>query len=167
MFIFQTPKTNHKHRHCIDGALWCFASLQAGGEGRVVLSLLPGMDSYWEAHRSRESITAGGDAVKRTATQRFFDIMESKEVIETSLGHEVGAQRTAKMWAEKVDLAPSSEKISETFVDACFTVGARLMNNDQTQKIVVEADSNGTTPFDSIYKYEAVVKRAQSGNLIH
>eukprot|EP00959_Pyramimonas_sp_CCMP1952_P003842 81107-Pyramimonas_sp.AAC.1 len=62
--------------------------------------------------------------------------MESKEAIETSLGHEVGAQRTAKMWAEKVDLAPSSENISKTYVDACFTVGARLMNNDQTQKIV-------------------------------
>ncbi|CAK0895676.1 unnamed protein product [Prorocentrum cordatum] len=116
---------------------------------------------------SRESITAMGDAVKRTATQRFFDIMESKDVIETSLGHEVGAQRTAKMWAEKVELAPNSEKISETYVDACFTVGARLMSNAQTQKIVVEADSSGTTPFDSIYKYEAVVKRAQSGNLIH
>ncbi|CAK0870056.1 unnamed protein product [Prorocentrum cordatum] len=125
------------------------------------------MDSYWHAHKSRGNTTAMGDAVKRTATQRFFDIMESKEVIETSLGHEVGAQRAAKMWAEKVDLAPSSAKISETYVDACFTVGARLMNNDQTQKIVVEADSNGTTPFDSIYKYEAVVKRAQSGNLIH
>ncbi|CAK0909905.1 unnamed protein product [Prorocentrum cordatum] len=116
---------------------------------------------------SRESIAAMGDAVKRTATQRFFDIMESKDVIETSLGHEVGAQRTAKTWAEKVELAPNSEKISETYVDACFTVGARLMSNVQTQKIVVEADSSGTTPFDSIYKYEAVVKRAQSGNLTH
>eukprot|EP00959_Pyramimonas_sp_CCMP1952_P053701 1123496-Pyramimonas_sp.AAC.1 len=90
------------------------------------------MDSYWQAHKSRENITAMGDAAKRTATQRFFDIMESKEVIETSLGHEVGAQTAAKMWAEKVDFAPSSEKISETYVDAWFTVGARPINNDQT-----------------------------------
>eukprot|EP00959_Pyramimonas_sp_CCMP1952_P201087 4205416-Pyramimonas_sp.AAC.1 len=71
------------------------------------------MDSYWAAHGLRESIAGMGDAVKRAATQRFFDVMESKDVIETSVGHEVGAQKTAKMWAEKVSMAPSSEKISD------------------------------------------------------
>ena len=118
---------------------------------------LQGLSSFWECHNLRERKVAVGDSLKRSATQRFFDVMEAKETIEFETKNTIGAKTMSKYWQENVRTAESGETISEAFVDACFTVGARLMHNPKTQQMCVMADSKGNTCFDSIYKYEAVV----------
>ena len=92
-----------------------------------------------------------GDAAKRTATQRFFDVMESKEVIETDLWACSGSRKDGEVLGREGRPRSEFRKISDTYVDACFTAGPTLMNNEKTQKCAVEADSDGLTPFDSIY----------------
>ena len=94
--------------------------------------------------------------------------MESKELAEKHLGQAVGAEKAAELWAGGViNMAPSSEKVTTSFVDACFTVNARLLSNEKLQLLCEDADSAGVTPLDSIYKYEAIVKRASSPQLIY
>jgi len=127
-----------------------------------------GLDMFWSSQDSRESLVGIGDAVRRSATQRYFVVMESKFNLEQAVpGQNMGAKKITQYWLENVNLAPSSEKVTESFVDACFTTGARLMSNPSTQALCVKADAEGKTPLDSIYKYDATVKRAQTFELIH
>ena len=116
-----------------------------------------GLRSFWACHNLRERRVAVGENVKRSCTQRFFEVMEAKDHIETETRQAIGASAMAKYWESNVEHASGTEKVSESFVDACFTVGARLMSNPKTQEMCVLADTKGATCFDSIYKYEAVV----------
>ena len=120
---------------------------------RSLANRITGLGDYWEAHDSRETIVGLGDVLKRTALQRLQDVMESKELAEKHLGQAVGAEKAAELWSRAVmNMAPSSEKVTTSFVDACFTVNARLLSNEKLQTLCEDADSAGVTPLDSIYK---------------
>ena len=47
-------------------------------------------------------------------------------------------------------------------MDAVFTTMKRLMATPEIQAEIIRADSRGDTPFDTVYKYETIVKRCPS-----
>eukprot|EP00969_Alexandrium_andersonii_P104593 4614677-Alexandrium_andersonii.AAC.1 len=77
----------------------------------------------------------------------------------------LGAQACANAWAEHVKLAARSEQIKPAFVDACMTVWNRALAHDDLRLLVVKADEE-LELFDSVYKLEAVIKKAGSYNQI-
>ena len=89
---------------------------------------------------------------------------ESKQLLDKKMGVSLGAEKTAEIWRNEVNISP--ESFTTGFVDAVFTVMKRLFHIEEIQRVLIEADSAGTTPFDSVYKYEALVKRAPTVDMI-
>ena len=95
--------------------------------------------------------------------QTIFDVWESKAMLDKTLGQSLGAEATAKYWKDNVDKTYHVEEPhTPAMVDACFTIKKRLLNRPTcgTVEALVDADSHECTPFKSVYKYEAVIKRA-------
>lgn len=100
----------------------------------------------------------------------MFDVIDTKAKLEKELGkgagkgQGLGAAACAKAWKINVPrMASSSEEIKEGFIDACLTVWHRAACDASVRRLIVSADSAFVpSPFDSIYKLEAVVKRCGS-----
>ena len=129
----------------------------------ITFEVLDNAKDRWErALQLRESLKELGDSVSRTPMQRLCEVMEAKELLEEQLGKAVGADQCAKHW-ESLTLASSSEPVKKSFVDACVTVKARLLNLDAPRNALLKSDATDAgAPFSSIYTLEAVVKRGSS-----
>ncbi len=120
------------------------------------------LEHFWGNHSIRNQATILWEAVKRTAIQLALDIWESKSMLDQQLGRSLGAEATSKYWKEKVvdnafvDMAPS-------LIDASFAVMKRWLDTDDpSARAAIEADMEGNNPIDSIYKYEAFIKKSTS-----
>ena len=121
---------------------------------------------YWRPLQVREDAGLFGDAVKRTAVQRGYDVMEVKAMLETARAHQLGADACVSAWKANVELAPNSELVKVSFMDACFAVWNRLMSDPTCSALVLSAELLQPSPFDSIYKLEAIVKKARTESCI-
>ena len=120
-------------------------------------------DRVWRAHNLRESQVGIAHAVKMSALQCVMAVTHSKLALEAQLGCELGAQAHAEAWSKNVTLAPSSEVMKTGLVDACYTTHNRALRHDEIRDLLWDADRElDATPFDSVYKIEAAVKRGQS-----
>ena len=118
-------------------------------------------DRIWRAHQLRQSEIQTGDSAKLTPLQFMFSVMSSKHMLENTLNQSLGAEQTCIEWKKHVTLATSMDEMKVGLVDAIITVWNRLMIDSDCREIVMWADNNfSPTIFDSIYKYEAVVKKA-------
>lgn len=117
----------------------------------------------WRAHDLREAVVQVGDAVKLSAIQRMYDVINTHILLEKETGTTLGAQATAAAWKENVRLAASSEEVKKSFVDACFTVWRRAASNPVIFMIMESLDTDFfPSPLDSIYKTDTIVKRAST-----
>ena len=118
----------------------------------------------FKCHALREAITQAGDSVRRSATARMMDIIESKRLLDsTTTGQPLGAAACAKLWAENVKMSENenSEPIKVGFVDAVFTIEKRMLRNTHIAKLIVDADQNmPNNPFNSVYKFDTIIKKA-------
>lgn len=62
--------------------------------------------------------------------------------------------------AENVKLASHAEPVKTSYVDAVQTVWKRLMSDKECKGMIMWQDAQGCTVFDSVYKLEALVKKA-------
>eukprot|EP00959_Pyramimonas_sp_CCMP1952_P120530 2520365-Pyramimonas_sp.AAC.1 len=67
-----------------------------------------------------------------------------------------------KVWEQKVSVNTKAEKMNDGYVDAVYTVFNRLLNHPETKNLLLDADAKDTNNLNSIYKLEAIVKRASS-----
>ena len=120
-------------------------------------------DRLFQCHQLRESMTQLGDSVKRSPIQRLYDVIETRNL----WGPNMGAAQMAAMWEENIVLSAGSEPMKVGMIDACLTVEKRMLSDEATKREVVAADSEmEVQSFDSIYKLEAIVKRAKTPHAI-
>ncbi|CAK0904040.1 unnamed protein product, partial [Prorocentrum cordatum] len=118
-------------------------------------------ERYWAHLQSREDLVQMAESVKRSPIERGFDVMEARVLLDS--GKELGAKECAGHWAKNVRLAKSSEPISVSFVDAVFTIWKRAMGVPHLKALVMRFETElSRSPWDSIYKLEAVVKRCST-----
>ena len=130
----------------------------------IVLDTDP-MRTFWNSFEFRARTKQAGEASDRTAVQSMYDVWESKTLLDKKLGHSLGAEATANYWQTQVDKEfKMDEPHTTAMVDACFTVNKRWLSRKDCPVVaaLIKADSNEDTPLKSVYKYEAVIKRAPS-----
>ena len=111
-------------------------------------------ERYWLHHQSREDIAQLGDSLKRSPIERGFDVMEAKAMM-VAAGLSVSPAACAKAWADNVRLAKNSEAVKPTFIDAVFTVWARIMDRPDLCALVMKFETDLVlSPWDSMYKLE-------------
>ncbi|CAK0886121.1 unnamed protein product, partial [Prorocentrum cordatum] len=118
-------------------------------------------DLYWKSINLRESIGTKYATMYRSPVQRIFELAIWKEKQEAETGTNMDPEAISKAWSEKVQLSPMAEAISPGMVDASMTVWNRLLCDPECRSVVMEAESfwGKHTPWDSVYKLEAVVKK--------
>jgi len=93
------------------------------------------------------------------------DYLESPHSVHTAIEHQprLGAAACARLWQDNVRLSQNenSEPIKTAFVDACFTIEKRMLRNNDIAKLIIDADlTMPNNPFNSVYKLEAIIKKA-------
>ena len=119
-------------------------------------------NKFWAQAGLRTSLTILGNVAKRTAIQKAMDIWESKQLLDAELGQCLGAAATAEHWLKHVS-DDDSDKMCPALVDAAFTVMRRFFGTDAPAAIyAIKMDSQGLNPIDSLYKWDAIIKKAPS-----
>ena len=133
------------------------------------------MAGFWGTFHLRHRLKVVGEAVKRTPVQKAFDIWESKQMLDDLEKQNFGADAMATYWQRHVEqgmLTPVQkgeppDNFCFGLIDACFTAMRRFFNSSDCPivRYAIECDLDGTTPLDSIYKYETAIKRAPSDEM--
>ena len=92
----------------------------------------------------------------------MYSVIAAKTMLEKFLGHELGAEQMSLKWQEHVKMASCAETMKASYVDACLTIWRRCMNDAECSHLITWQDSQAQSIFDSVYKLEALVKRANS-----
>ena len=81
------------------------------------------MKRCWRSLQIREDSGLYGDAVKRTAIQRGYDVMEIKSMLEETGTIAMGAEALAAAWRQNVSLGATSEPIRSPSSTRCSRCG--------------------------------------------
>ena len=119
-------------------------------------------ERHWRAHRLRQGDTQVGDVAKQTPVQCMYSVMATKALLEKTAGKDLGAEATCKAWQENVKMASSSEPMKTAYIDAVLTIWNRCMDDAVCRHLIVWQDTQRQPIFDSIYKLEAIIKKAQA-----
>lgn len=103
----------------------------------------------------------------RTAYQRLFEVEMFRQKKEASLG-KMSAAALAKLYSDNVQFSPGSDPLSAAFIDEALTVFSRALSISSVKDAVAWCDEafSHNSPFNSVYKMSAVIKRAGSPDKI-
>lgn len=121
-------------------------------------------DRYWRSVNLREGITGQFEAMARTPMQRCFELISFKLRKEQSTGVRLSAKDLEKAWCKNAKMASSSEAVTESFCDTAVKVYNTILSKEQLRVIVASCDGFKRSPFDSIYKLEAVINKTRSSD---
>ena len=109
----------------------------------------------FDCHKKRRDLEKTGVRVKPTALQKVYHILQAREMI----GEKATVAECCRQWQEE----GKDKDMTTGEIDAAFTVNDRLLTIPETKELLLIADSSGIdNPFsESIYKCEAVIKRAK------
>jgi hypothetical protein len=98
----------------------------------------------------------------RTAYQRLFEVEMFRQKKEAHLGQKVSAAALAKMYSDNVKFCPGSDPLSAAFIDEALTVFSRALSISTVRDAVAWCDEafSHSSPFNSVYKMAAIIKRA-------
>ena len=82
----------------------------------------------WRGMNIREELVDLGETVKRSVMQRIQDVAGLKQEKENETGQRYSAAKLAKLFQSNLNLARSSEAISQAFVDSAITISTRLLS---------------------------------------
>ena len=117
-------------------------------------------ERMWNAQIYRQWDIQKGDSAKLTPAQCSFNIMHTKSLPEKAEGRTSGAEAFCTSWNNKIKMASSSGTTKVAYVDAVFTVHARLLTVTGYSALVQWPDENFEPPiFPSMYKFDAIVER--------
>jgi len=116
---------------------------------------------WWQA------VSADFRVLGRTAFQRVYEVEMFRQWKETSMGKQ-SAANLAAMYAANVQHTPGTESLSDAFIDNALTVYNRALNLPVVKDAVVLMDSEHghMSPFNSVYKMYAIIKRAGDASKI-
>lgn len=109
-----------------------------------------------------------GHAVGRSALQRVYDILRVKYEMEQASGGKATSAKVADQFAGNLKLSKHSEPVATSTVDCALTLGARVLGNPRAMVSIswCEESYGLKSPWNSIYKLQEVVSRAQSPEAI-
>lgn len=98
----------------------------------------------------------------RTAYQRLFEVEMFRQKKEAQLGAKTSAGTLAKMYSDNVKFCPGSDPLSAAFIDEALTVFSRALSISTVRDAVAWCDEafSHSSPFNSVYKMSAIIKRA-------
>ena len=117
-------------------------------------------DMVWRSLNLREDVIKNRDLTERRPYQKVFEIVVARKFLG---GDKVSEKALGDLYEQNVDFANSSEKIEARFVRSAFFVYEKIFSNDELLEAVVNIEENavGKTPFDSVYKLEAIAQKAK------
>ena len=117
-------------------------------------------DMVWRSLNLREDVIKNRDLTERRPYQKVFEIVVARKFLG---GDKVSEKALGDLYEQNVDFANSSEKIEARFVRSAFFVYEKIFSNDDLLEAVINIEENavGKTPFDSVYKLEAIAQKAK------
>ena len=111
----------------------------------------------------REQITGKHDAMTSTATQRVFQIM-SLWTYKENTGEKQNNADFAQAWNSNVEMAASSEPVSESFIKTAHKVWSRALSREAILPIILDAEGKygKQTPFLTLSQIEAYIDKTRS-----
>ena len=118
-------------------------------------------DRFWRSVDLRETIGAVFASMYRSAVQRISELVGWKAQQEEKTNVSMGAAAVAEAWAANVRVSSMGEKITVGFVDSALTVWDRLLADPVCRQLIMQTEDHWgkRTPWDSVYKLEAVIKK--------
>ena len=116
----------------------------------------------WRAHQLRQSDAQVGHVAKQTPAQCIFSVLAVKVALEKEAGQELGAEQTCLAWQTNVKMAACAEPMKTSYIDAVLTIWRRCMQDPVCRDLIQWQDGQSQPVFDSIYKLEAIVKKAST-----
>ena len=109
-----------------------------------------------------QGISADFRTLARTAYQRLFEVELFRRQKEATLGTKLSAAALARLYSEKVQWSPGNEPFSDSWIDEALTAFTRALCNDRVRNVIAWCDEafGHSSPFNSVYKMSAVIKRA-------
>lgn len=108
----------------------------------------------------RETITGAHACMSRSATQRVYEICQWRDRRAKVAGVQTATPaKLAALWAEHVQMARTSEPVTETFMGSAIRIWEHLLRHSSCRDIVLLAERTWgkASPFDSVTKMEAVL----------
>lgn len=124
-------------------------------------------DIWRHARQLRENLSEKHATMRLSAMAQVFELLTFKTWLEAQHG-KMSARAMADAYREKIKFAETSDCVSDAFVDSAITIEQRLLSIGKCKDTIIrcEATYNTKTPFDSIYKLQAIVSRAKTPALI-
>lgn len=122
---------------------------------------MPGYRGTRASVSGPQAIAADFRTMGRTAYQRLFEVEMFRQKKEAALG-KMSAAALAKMYADNVQFSPGSDPLSAAFIDEALTVFSRALSISSVREAVAWCDEefSHNSPFNSVYKMSAIIKRA-------
>ena len=117
-------------------------------------------DMVWRSLNLREDLIKNRDLTERRPYQKVFETVVVRRFVG---GEKVSDKDLGELYEKNVDFAGSSEKIEARFVRSATYVHEKILTNEDLLKAVVDVEEKavGKTPFDSVYKLEAIAQKAK------
>ncbi len=117
-------------------------------------------DIGFAAVNLRERISNDYHTLARSPYQRVYDLMSFKRRREQTMG-KLSAKSLAEEWNRCAKMSADSEEVSAEYVTAVISVHERALSSDPVRGVVeaLEQRYGMRSPFDSIYKMHALVKK--------
>ena len=117
-------------------------------------------ERFWRALNLRESLVQAHSSMTRTVVQRIFEMMAFIKRREAISGR-LSPPRIVELYKANAHLASTTEAVTVGFIDAAVTVWNRCLADEAVRSMVLDVEKtlHTKTPFDSVYKLEAIVKK--------
>ncbi len=159
VFLLAAAEDLKAHPDDMDRALiWRSCALSVPMEFTVCASAEA---RHWQAINLRETIGMQYATLYRSTIQRIFELAAWKASVETTSGKKMSPASVATVWKEHVQVSSMGESINVAFIDAAMTVWDRMCQDDECRTMLLQAEDRWgkQTPWDSVYKLEAVIKK--------
>ena len=118
----------------------------------------------FEALNLRGAVIANAATVTWTTHQKISMVINEG----ATLGNTATTKAMANVFEKEVAFAPTSDKMSVSFVDSALTVNRRVLSNDVCKELLEEMDAQygAQGPLNSVYKFQAIVSKAQTATTL-
>ena len=122
-------------------------------------------EMVWRSLNLREDVIKNRDLTERRPYQKVFEVVVARKALG---GDKVSDKALGDLYEQNVDFANSSEKIEARFVRSAMYVYEKIFSHDELLEAVVNIEESavGKTPFDSVYKLEAIAQKAKIADKI-
>ncbi|CAK0896993.1 unnamed protein product [Prorocentrum cordatum] len=121
---------------------------------------------HWQAVQEREDFGTDFEAMRRSAVQRLYEIVNYKKRKEDLLKNTLTTLQLQEEY-KKVKLGSYSEEISDTFIEMALKVHKTCFGIQSISKLLLMCDSEygSRNPFDYLTKLDKISRRAKGDEL--